>query len=492
MPKGKVFLVGAGPGDEELLTVKACRLIENAKLVVFDRLISDEIMAKIPNDAVKINVGKNVGNHPVPQEEINRILVDNALLGHDVVRLKGGDSFLFGRGGEELEGLVENGIDFEVIPGITSPLAASAYAGIPVTHRDFCSSLHIITGHKKKDLPLELDYAALVRLNGTLVFMMSVANISEIAEGLITGGMEKSMPCAIVENGTRSNQRKFTGTLANIEQLSQANNVVSPSIFIVGRVCELSDKFDWFSKLPLFGKRILVTRPAEKIGRLSLELKKLGADITHIPAVKTIRLPFILHETERGMAIYSALAFTSSVAVSSFFEGLYEDKKDARFLKGKLVLAVGKETAKALLSFGIVADFIPTVYSGAALATQAIESGIISKADRLLLIKPKEASPDMPQILKENAIAFDELTVYETIQESGISINPSEFDIITFTSASCVNAVAECCDKQQLAGITAVCIGEQTAKAAKKYNMNIVISDEATIDSMLNKIIELT
>ena len=479
---GKVFLVGAGPGDEELLTVKAQRLIQNAQVVVYDRLVSESIMSKIPRTAIQINVGKTVGNHPVPQEEISQILCDKAMEGYDVVRLKGGDSFLFGRGGEELELLCKNNIPFEVVPGITSPMAAATYAGIPVTHRDFCSSLHIITGHKKKDGILELDYESLVKLNGTLIFMMSVSSVGEITQGLIKHGMSPLMDCAIVENGTRPYQRKFIADIATIKTVMDQNNVKSPALIIVGKVCSLSNQFDWFSKLPLIGKKILVTRPQATASRLADGLKKQGAQVVQIPSIKTVITPFVMPQLDG----YTMLIFTSAVGVSTFFGQLFARNQDARVLFGKRVCVVGKETAQELLKYGITADFIPSVYNGEALATQMIEQSLVSTTDKLLILRAQKASPELTTILSSQKILFDEIAVYETEYEKAENINVDEFDLVTFTSASCVEGFVQSVGvNDDFSSVTAICIGEQTALQASKYNMKITISKEATIDSMI-------
>lgn len=246
MSLGKVYLVGAGPGDPGLLTLKGRALLERAEVVVYDRLVGPEILKMIPENAEKIDVGKNAGKHPVPQPEISRILLEKAQADKQVVRLKGGDSFVFGRGGEELELLIAHGVPFEVVPGITSAIAGAAYAGIPVTHRDYCSSVHLITGHRREDGALGLDYDALNRIGGTLVFLMSVSTIEEISQGLLGVGMAADMPCAMVENGTLPSQRKFRTTLQHAAQTVRDEGVHSPALFIVGRVCTLSDAMNWF------------------------------------------------------------------------------------------------------------------------------------------------------------------------------------------------------------------------------------------------------
>jgi len=484
---GKVFLVGAGPGDEELLTLKAARVIENAEVVVYDRLVSPAILAKLPATAVKINVGKNVGNHPVPQEQINQILLEQALAGKSVVRLKGGDSFLFGRGGEELEVLAEHNIEFEVVPGITSALAAAAYAGIPVTHRDFCSSLHIITGHRQRNGELNIDYPSLVKLGGTLIFMMSVANIGEIAAGLIAGGMDKDMPCAVVENGTLSSQRKFVATVADIAEVVRRNEVQSPALIVVGKVCSLADKLDWFSKLPLKGTKILVTRPQATAGRLAARLKELGADVEQLPTIRTREIEGPLPE----LAGYSSIVFTSAVGVHTFFAKLAAAGKDARALAGKRIAAVGNETAKALQSHGIIADFVPSVFCGAALATEMLQQGFITTADRLLLVRAKKAAPALGEILRQHRIPYAEAAVYETEYISYDHINPAVYDYVTFTSASCVEGFVNAVGKVDLRDIKAVCIGEMTANAAKAHGMKVLVAPQATIEAMVNLICEV-
>jgi uroporphyrinogen III methyltransferase / synthase len=484
---GKVFLIGAGPGDEGLLTMKAAKIIENAQVIVYDRLVDRSILARLPETAIKINVGKNAGNHPVPQDEINQILLGKALEGYDVVRLKGGDSFLFGRGGEELELLYENNIEFEVVPGVTSALAAAAYAGIPVTHRDFCSSLHIITGHKKSDGALNIDYSSLVKLNGTLIFMMSVASIGEIADGLMKNGMDRAMPCAVVENGTRSNQRKFVADISSISDIILENNVKSPALIVVGKVCSLSNQFDWFSRLPLKGVSVLVTRPKASSGRLASQLKEKGAEVVQIPSIQINRVEFSLPALEN----YNWLIFSSAAGVSCFFEKLYALGMDARSLCGKRIAVVGSETAKALLQYGITADFVPSVYSGEALANEMLRKGVISSADRVLIFRAKKASPGLTEILDNHKIIFDEIVVYETEYIKNDTIHPNDFDYVTFTSASCVDGFVNSVGSGDLSSFNAICIGEQTAREARKYGMNVKISRETTVDSMVKLVCEV-
>ena len=477
---GKVFLVGAGPGDPGLLTVKAAALLRQADVVVLDRLVDTGILELIPPTAERVDVGKNAGSHPVPQERINQILVELARSRRQVIRLKGGDSFLFGRGGEELEALIANGIPFEVVPGVTSALAVPAYAGIPVTHRDYCSSVHVITGHKRSDQPLDLDYDALVRLNGTLVFLMSLANVGDIMEGLLNAGMPSDMPSAVIEHGTRPEQRKIVATIATLAAQVAELNFQSPALIVVGRVCSLSDKMDWFSQLPLKGVRILVTRPQAQAAAFVSRLRELGAAVTPIPSIETRDLPFELP----NLSHYNTLVLTSVTGVHSFFNHLMAIGLDSRSVAGLKIAVIGSETAKALLTYGLKADFVPTIYNGGDLADQLLAQDQFEPG-RLLIARARDSDPQLTDRLREAGIDFTEISLYETVRTAHVPIDPGDFDYVTFTSASCVTSFAQGvvapCD---LSRVTAVCIGQQTAKKAASYGMKIRISDQATTASM--------
>ena len=486
--KGKVVLVGAGPGDPELLTLKGKRILEQADVVVYDRLMSPEVLALMPETAEKIDVGKNVGNHPVPQDQINRILLEKALEGKQVVRLKGGDPFVFGRGGEELELLKEHNIPFEEVPGITSAIAAAAYAGIPVTHRDYCSSLHIITGHARAGGELSIDFSALVRLNGTLVFLMSVANAGKIADGLRQAGMDGTMPCAVVERGTYPAQRKILATLDTLASAVEENGVQSPAVILVGKVCGLSEKFDWFSAKPLKGKRILVTQPQKKQSKFLGMLRELGADAVGYPCIETE--PVRPLEADPGS--YSVLVFTSAAGVDSYFSWLEETGRDARCLFGKKIFCVGSQTAAEWKKHGITADFVPSVYDGEHLARELLAAGAAGKEDCFLLLRADIASPELPEILRENGMDVTEIAVYRTKAVCGE--NPpdlSQFDVVTFTSKSCVEGLARSLGRQDFTGIKALCIGAKTAACAEQYGFTAVTSEKATLQSMAEELIRL-
>ena len=511
---GKVYLVGAGPGDTGLMTVRGTELLKAAEVVVHDRLIGDEIKAMIPDSAEKIDVGKYAGNHPFPQEKISRILADKAKEGKMVVRLKGGDPFIFGRGGEEIELLCDEGIKFEVVPGITSAVAAAAYAGIPVTHRDYCSSLHFITGHAQSGKKLEIDFNALEELDGTMVFFMSVSTAGMIAEGLLGTGMDPDMPTAIVENGTRSDQRTFVQPLSELADSVERNEIVSPALIIVGRVCELSEKFAWYEELPLKGKHFLVTRPEAGASRLAEGLRRLGAKATVRPAIKTSPIRPLQIPEDKG-AGYDRIVFTSAAGVRSFCDWLLEEGMDMRWFAGKKIACIGSATASALKEYGIAADFVPKVFSGQVLGEEMLESGFVSGENKVLLLRTDIASHDVTDVLKEAGVAFTDIPVYRTELIEYSEEAEEEYDAITFTSRSCVEGyvrstggasgepaseqngtseepkvMAGGSDGEKAGRAKALCIGEKTAEAAREHGFDVTVSDEATIGSMLRKAVE--
>ncbi|MBC7766204.1 MAG: uroporphyrinogen-III C-methyltransferase, partial [Hyphomonadaceae bacterium] len=277
--KGKVYLIGAGPGDVGLLTLKAAELLKTAHVVVFDRLVGQDILKLINNNALLIDVGKTAGNHPVPQHRINEVLVEQASQGKIVARLKGGDCFVFGRGGEEAERLVQAGIPFEIVPGITSAIAVPAYAGIPVTHRDLATSFHVITGHEREGKDGGIDFEPLAKLNGTLVFLMGVGNLQHIVQSLMAHGKSPQTPVAMIERGTTYAQRSISGDLQSIVQIATEANIQSPAIIVVGEVVTLKDRLSWREKLPLWGKRIVVTRARMQASDMVQRLAQLGAQV---------------------------------------------------------------------------------------------------------------------------------------------------------------------------------------------------------------------
>ncbi|MEG1720822.1 MAG: uroporphyrinogen-III C-methyltransferase [Pseudoflavonifractor sp.] len=491
---GTVILVGAGPGDPGLLTIKGLRALEQAQVVVYDRLVGPEILALIPAEAEAIDVGKQAANHKVPQEGINQILLEKALEGKRVVRLKGGDPFLFGRGGEELELLEEHGVPFQVVPGITSAIAVPAYGGIPVTHRDFTSSLHIITGHQRAGRPLDIDFEALVRTHGTLVFLMGVTSLPAICEGLMAAGMDPQMPAAIVERGSTPAQRRVDATVGSLAAAAEQAHVESPAISIVGPVCALADRFDWFDRLPLKGLRIVVTRPRQRAGTLSDRLRALGADVLEYPCIET--RPILpcpgLTAALSHLQDYEWLCFTSPAGVEAFRRGLTDCGLDARALGGVKLAAIGPGTARELEVWGLRADYIPEVYDAAHLGAGLARCC----SGRLLILRAELGTPALLAPLDEADTAYEEIHVYRTRYENERSaelrdgLEAGEIGLVTFTSASTVlGFVRSVGEDFDFSKVRAACIGAQTAQAAGEYGMVCRVAAQATMEALTALII---
>ena len=492
---GKVTLVGAGPGDPGLLTVKGREALLEAQVVVYDRLVSPAVLSLMPENAEKINVGKEASHHLVPQEQINCLLLNKALEGKRVVRLKGGDPFLSGRGGEELELLTEHGVSFEEVPGITSAIAVPAYGGIPVTHREFTSSLHIITGHARAGKPLEIDFEALVRTRGTLVFLMGVTSLPDICAGLLEAGMNADMPAAIVEQGTTPRQRRFNATVGTLAQTATEQAVTSPAISIVGPVCALAEKFDWFDALPLKGKKIVVTRPRERSGTLTGRLSKLGADVYEYPCIRTepiIPCPEMEAALNR-LGDYTHLVLTSPAGVEALWGMLEREGKDARALSGVTLAAIGPGTDRELRKHGLRADYIPAVYDAAHLGAGL--AGMVS--GRVLILRAELGSPALTEALERGKIPYDDIHCYTTAYESEHAaalralIREDKVDIVTFTSASTVRGFAHSVGEDlDFSRVLGACIGEQTAAEARRYGIRTRVAAQATMDALIDIIIK--
>lgn len=491
MKQGKVWLVGAGPSDEGLFTLKGKHVLEQADVVVYDQLVGDGIMRMIPANAECIDVGKQAGNHKVVQERINEILLEKAQKGKRVVRLKGGDPFLFGRGGEELELLCEHNIPFEIVPGITSAISVPAYAGIPVTHRDFTSSLHIITGHKKKGCNEPIDYKSLVALGDvTLVFLMSVGALSEISKGLIEAGMDSNMPAAILEKGTRYNQRKVVATIETLPEEARKNNIGTPGIIVVGKVCSLSEQFSWAEKRPLGGRRIIITRPRRKSAKLKGMLYDLGAEVVELPSIKTVAIKNneVLYEAINNIKKYNWIAFTSEAAVEIFFDTLLEKKVDIRKLVDIKFAVVGPATKKAVENRGLFTDYMPEEYYGESMAHGLAKH--ISKDDKIIVCVPREIDSQLCNNLKEYENQMNIVPLYDIEYEKNNSLKINDSDYVVFTSASSVRGFVNSVEGLDYNSVNAICIGKMTAKEASNYGMKISISNEATIESLVECVIE--
>ena len=447
----------------------------------------------IPPRVRRIYVGKRAGKHSAPQQEINALLVEEAQKGSKVVRLKGGDPFLFGRGGEELEALLEHGIPFEVVPGVPSAIAVPAYAGIPVTHRTASSSLHIFTGHTKDGLP-QFDYPALTLLKGTLVFLMGVTALPHICKGLINAGMDTKTPAAIIQQGTSAAQRQVVSTVANLPQDSAQAGISSPAVIVIGKVCALP--FAWAEHRPFNGKKILVTRPRDRASSLSQSLREQGAEVVEYPCISTkeIEPNPELEQALFPLNQYSWIAFTSPVGVEYFWNRLRRMAMDTRGLHGVRLAAIGSATARALEGKGLLADYVPKEYSaarlGEGLAKRVEQGGLV------LLARAKEGSPDLPRALTERGIRFRDVALYETCYESGQTedvlrmLDAGELDYLTFTSASTVRGFVRATGRTSFSGIRAVCIGQATEREAKQYDMQTLVAPQASIESMVQCIME--
>ena len=504
--KGKVWLAGAGPGDASLLTLKAARLIEKADVIVYDALISAETLSRIPENKEVIYVGKHAGDHPVPQEEINRILVREAEKGKQVLRLKGGDPFVFGRGGEELELLIRAGIPFEIVPGVTSAAAVPAYAGIPVTHRDYASSFHVITGHARKGGRVDLDFPALVRLKGTLVFLMGLSAMEFLLNGLTEAGMDPDTPAAVLENGTCAGQRRVTATVGTLKEASDRAGIKTPAIIVVGKVCALSSQMHWAEDRVLGGRQFLVTRPRQSSSSLAERLRDLGAQVIEMPAIRTEpicpnrRLREAL-ETFGTHADQEWLVFTSPAGADLFFDQLMELGMDLRSLLARgakvRIAAIGSGTAAALRKRGLIPDLVPRVYSAAALGETLAETA--AEGSRITVARAEKGSEELLPPLLKAGLDVDDIPLYRTLYETHPLLKDrirelleqGRIDAVTFTSASTVRGFTGALECADYTGIRAVCIGEQTAAEAAKYGMQIQVSDQASMDAMVGKIVEL-
>jgi uroporphyrinogen III methyltransferase/synthase len=452
---GRVHLVGAGPGDPGLLTARARELIARADTILYDRLIPPAALDCARADAELLFVGKQGGGESVPQQHTQALMIERARAGREVVRLKGGDPFVFGRGGEEALALREAGIEFTVVPGVSAGVAAAAYAGIPVTHRGLSTAVAFVTGHTQEDAPsgtppaatestadgraeAELDWAGLAAFPGTLVFYMGVRQLPRIAERLIAAGRPGSQPVAIVERGTLPDQRTVTGTLATIAALAQREQVKAPAVTIVGAVAGLARELAWFDAGPLAGRTVAVTRARAQASELARRLGELGATVVQAPA---IRVRALAEDAARSAALdptpYDLICLTSPNGVEFFFERLAAAGHDARALAHARVAAIGPGTARALAERGIVADIVPERFVAESLA-EAL-AGVQSK--RALVARASAARDVLPDALRARGIEVDVLALYETVAEplsEQTLTRARAADYITFTSSSTV------------------------------------------------------
>ena len=477
--QGKVWLLGSGPGDTGLLTVKALECIRKADVLVYDNLASAAVLNEAKRDAELIYAGKRADKHHLRQFETNALLVEKALEGKNVARVKGGDPFIFGRGGEEAQELRKAGVEFEIIPGVSSSYAAPAYAGIPVTHRDYASSFHVITGHESADKEGSvLDYKTLAKEEGTLVFLMGLRNLPHIASQLMEHGKDPKTPAAVVQEGTTGHQKEAFGCLENIAQKAREAGIQTPALTVIGGVAELGRELSWSGGKPLSGARVLLTGTPSMCEKQKSVLEEDGAEALPFSLIYTEELetPELEKELEAGGCTWAV--FTSRNGVELFQKALRRLRIDLRRLSSLRFAVIGEGTKAALSEAGIYADFVPSRYSSADLAAEWIPT--LTAADKVLLLRAQEASSELPDALSEAGISYRDLPLYRTVRDERKAEELNrllpEADYVTFASASAVKAFAAMVPEPEKMEAKAVCIGPVTERAAKKAGIPVYAS----------------
>jgi uroporphyrinogen III methyltransferase/synthase len=491
--KGKVYLVGAGPGDPGLLTIKGKECLSLADVIIYDYLANRAFLEYAKDEAELIYVGKKGGSHTMSQEEISDLIIDRARKGAVVVRLKGGDPFIFGRGGEEAQELAQAGVAFEVIPGVSSAIAVPACAGIPLTHRDYTSTVAFITGHEdpgKKNSAIAWD--KLGTGVGTLVIVMGVGNLPQIGT-----------PVAVIRTGTTPEQKTVVGTLGDIVDLANKSNITPPAIIVVGDVVHLRDELEWFEKRPLFGKHIVVTRAREQASSFLNDLNQLGADCIEFPTIKVVTPESwdALDRAIEALDSYQWLLFTSKNGVKYFLKRLGALGKDIRDLKGLRIAAIGPKTAEAWHRLGIKPDLVPDEYRAEAMAACFGEKE--SKGIRILLPRAAKAREVLPEELEKMGFHVDVVPAYRTIRPDYDTgrvremLEKGAVDMVTFTSSSTVTNFIEMFEadssnlQKWMARVAVACIGPITAETARKKGLSVgLIPREYTIESLTESIVE--
>jgi len=498
LKSGKVFLVGAGPGDPGLITCKGLACLEKADVVVYDYLADERLVESAPANAERIYVGKTAGHHTMPQHEINDLLVAKAKEGKRVVRLKGGDPFVLGRGGEEAEALVNNNIPYEVIPGITSAVAVPAYAGIPVTHRGLASSFAVITGHEdptKEDS--SINWGKLAGGADTLVFLMGMQNIDSICSKLIEHGRNSRTPVAVIRDGTKTSQITIMGTLDDIAEKVKKQHTGPPAIIVVGEVAGLNEKLRWFENRPLFGKRVLVTRARRQASKLSRLLEERGAQPVELPAIEIEPAPDSaeLHRAIQNLGHYQWIIFTSINGVEVFFRVLRQNSLDTRTLHGITIWAIGPATAGCLRESGIIPDYVPNVYTTEGIIEGLKQYDIAGK--RFLLPRADIVDDRLTRAIKEYGGEPQEIIAYrtsparESIEKAKSLLLSDQIDVITFTSSSTVTGLVDAFHNEALPAnhVKIACIGPKTAETAERVGFTVdILAGEQTIPGLVTAI----
>jgi uroporphyrinogen III methyltransferase/synthase len=501
MRTGKVYLVGAGPGELDLITVKGMECLKLADVVLCDYLANEDLLEFAKKDAEIIHVGKREGKHTLAQDEINRLLVKKAKTGNLVVRLKGGDPFIFGRGGEEAEELVKAGIPFEIVPGVTSAIAVPAYAGIPLTHRDYSSSVAFVTGHEDpRKRESTIDWKRLSTGVGTVVVLMGTRKLSYIVENLIKHGRKAATPAALIRLGTTPGQRTLVAPLKHIPHLAEEEGFSPPAVFVVGDVVKLRKSLNWFETKPLFGKVVVVTRARGQASEFAYSLENLGAHCIQCPTIK-ITSPDNWKEVDASIAHlkeYDWIIFTSVNGVQYFLERLTAKGRDLRDLKGNKICAIGPATSESLEELGLKLDFVPKEYVAEAVVKGLKRRGISGK--KILIPRAKVAREVLPEQLRTLRASVDVVTVYKTVKPRGVGkelkklFEDKAIDLITFTSSSTVKNFVGLFEKARLKrwldGVIIACIGPITRDTAEKLGIKVhIMPKEYTIPGLTQAIV---
>ncbi len=500
---GKIFIVGAGPGDPGLLTLKGKACLEQADVVLFDYLANPVLLDFVSPDAEKIYVGRRGRGTYSSQEEINHLLVSKAREGKCVVRLKGGDPFVFGRGGEEAEVAAGAGIPFEVIPGITSAVAVPAYAGIPVTHRTLASTVTLVTGHEDPMKPESvIEWPRLATVDGTLVFLMGVKNLPRIVEKLLGEGKSPDTPVALIRWGTYMKQQTVIGTLAGIVEQARTHTLQPPIVIVIGPVVSLRDKLNWFEQRPLFGKRILVTRPKHQASEFSRLLETYGAEPIECSTLDIVP-PRSWQETDEAISAiqrYQWLILTSVNGVRAFMERLRFHRRDVRSLAGLRLCCIGPRTADEAASFGIQADFIPHEYQAEGVIETMKQAGVAGQ--RVLIPRAEIAREILPEQLRELGAIVDVVSTYRTVtpelELAGLKqqLQQGKIHFITFASSSTVRNFCQLFESQEeivqlTKGSTIACIGPITAQTVSEQGLSVgIVAEENTIPALADAIVQ--
>ena len=500
--RGKVYLVGAGPGDPGLITLKGKECIEQADVVVYDYLAAPALLGYAGEDAELIYVGKKGGDHTLAQDGINALLVEKAKKGRVVARLKGGDPFIFGRGGEEVEVLIDAGIAFEVVPGVTSAVAAPAYAGIPLTHRKFTSTVAFVTGHEDPQKgSSNIDWQALASGIGTLVFFMGIKNLKHITARLMQHGMAPEKPVALVGWGTTPRQRTVTGTLGTITAVAENSGMKPPALIVIGDVVGLRERMKWFEKRPLLGKQIVVTRARKQASGFLKMLSAAGAECLECPTIDVVSPPSwdALDKSISRLSDYDWLIFTSVNGVRFFFERLFAADRDSRALQHIRVAAIGPATAKRLMDFGIRCDIIPENYRAESVV-KAFE-GIPVEGKAILLPRAREARSVLPEELTRMGARVDEVIAYVTeIAHHNVDamlsrLESGDIDCLTFTSSSTVRNFKRLLPPDKfdilIQKTTVACIGPITAETAESLGFDVhIVAQDYTIPGLYAALVD--